>query len=280
MLFDIFKWIQTVVIALIIGIIWFQTPFTTSYYVQRGSLVFFAYTYIAGFNPAFEALFAFPMDRAVVVRERASGSYRLLAYYISKFIMEVPWYFPTSILFYIIFYFMAHLLYTPGAFFASYFITILCMFVSSSFGLAISAATLPNHRLAMTTLTVFVLIFLAVGGFFVESYPIWINWMQYCSYIKYSYNALVAVQSDTNFTNDNNFTSSAAAYGSSPSNTQNVTIKSQVPGHELARYYFIRDSFPYDPWIDCLILLGFGWFFRIAGYFFLSFSIKRNNNLA
>lgn len=263
--FDIFAWAQTFIIAILIGVLWFQTDFTTSAYIQRGSLIFFAYTYVAGFNPAFEALFAFPMDRAVVVRERASGSYRLSAYYISKFLIEIPWYFPHSILFTIIFYFMTRLIYQPGPFFATYFIIILCIFVSSSFGLMISAATLPNTRLAMTTLTVLVLIFMATGGFFVQNYPVWIEWMQYLSYIKYAYNALVAVQSQAVFYNDNNFSDSNATY---------------INGTELASTYFIFSPFPYDPAINCAILLLFGWSFRILGFVFLSLSITRNNNLA
>lgn len=113
-----------------------------------------------------------------MLKERASGMYRLSAFYIARTASDLPMDFAIPALFLVIIYFMGGLRYSAAAFFSNFFANMLCMLVAQSFGLLLGA-TLMNPKSAQTVASVIMLTFVLTGGFFVVSMPAWIAWVKW-----------------------------------------------------------------------------------------------------
>jgi len=72
--------VKSVCLGVMVGLLWFQMPYTERTVVDRSSYFFFTMTYWV-FESMFAALFSFPNERQVIFKERASGSYHLSAYF-------------------------------------------------------------------------------------------------------------------------------------------------------------------------------------------------------
>ena len=66
----------------------------------------------------------------MLLKERASGMYRLSAFYFARTASDLPMDFAVPTIFIVIIYFMAHLRYTAQAFFSNFFTVILMGLVS------------------------------------------------------------------------------------------------------------------------------------------------------
>ncbi|XP_041029933.1 ABC transporter G family member 27-like isoform X3 [Carcharodon carcharias] len=81
--------VQTLTMAFVPGIIWWQLPKVEEQIYARSGLIYFILLYWA-FTPIFHTLSTFPLERPVINKERLSGSYRLSAYYLAKMTSELP----------------------------------------------------------------------------------------------------------------------------------------------------------------------------------------------
>ena len=99
------------------------------YLVHHAGLLFVEALFLS-FRQMFVALFTFPEEYKMLLKERASGMYRLSAFYFARLASDLPLDFAIPTLFLIIVYFMGHLRYTAAAFFSNYFTVILIMLVS------------------------------------------------------------------------------------------------------------------------------------------------------
>eukprot|EP00741_Cyanophora_paradoxa_P007497 tig00001130_g7252.t1 len=183
--------VQVLLLALLCGVLWFRMPFAESRLENRTGLIFFSCVFW-GFFPLYNALSAFPPERGVLMRERASGAYYLSSYFMAKTTSEIPLecVFPT--LFAVIVYWMSGLRNDGGAFIVFLLILVLSSLVAQSVGLFISTAV-PNFKKALVVASLFMLASMLVGGFYVsnEALPIWIRWIRYVSFVKYSFEAML-----------------------------------------------------------------------------------------
>lgn len=126
-------------------------------------------------------------------KERSSGMYRLSSYIMAKtagdFLMELV--LPT--VFVIITYWMGGLKATVINFLATLAATLYTALVAQSLGLAVGALIL-NQRKAGTIAATLMLTFLLTGGFFVQEVPAFISWLEYVSFVHYSYKLLLMSQ--------------------------------------------------------------------------------------
>ena len=81
--------LKSTVLGILTGLLWFQVPHNEAYLSDRDSFIFFSFAYWI-FEGASSAIFVFPQERAIIFKERASGSYHLSAYFLSKTISEMP----------------------------------------------------------------------------------------------------------------------------------------------------------------------------------------------
>ena len=82
-IFTKLNFIKSAGLGLISGLIWFQIGEGEKYVDDRAGFIFFAMTFWV-FDSMFTAMMTFPPERAIIFKERSSGSYRLSAYFLSK----------------------------------------------------------------------------------------------------------------------------------------------------------------------------------------------------
>ena len=147
------------------------------------------------FDAMFTAYMAFPLERAIIFKERNSGSYHLSAYFMAKTTSEAPARLALPAIYMVISYWMSAVNNNFGIFVASTVCSLLSVLAGESIGLFLGAAVLDIEK-GMVIMTVSALSLMVVSGFFVRNIPSWILWMGYISPFKYSYNASVQLVFD------------------------------------------------------------------------------------
>jgi hypothetical protein len=132
------NFIKSIALGILSGLLWFQMPNDEQHVQDRGSFLFFASTYWI-FDGIFEAIFAFPMERDVIFKERASGSYHLSAYFLAKTVSEMPTRLLLPSLYWSISYWMTNLNPRVDVFFSTMSTTLLSVLTGESYGLLCGA---------------------------------------------------------------------------------------------------------------------------------------------
>ena len=204
---------------------------------------FFVSTWAWG--PSLQTVGAFPAEREVLTKELASELYSIEAYFISRQIAEIPLSTVLPLAFYIIIWPMIGLPWI--AFPATYAISILQSWVSTSLGVALSALIFNAEQTATVLIVVNIFMYSA-GGFFIDfsTEPIWINWVKYVSYWFYAQGAFLKV-------------------AALPFDDYYKDIHYETKMHSFS---------PYPVSVDIAILFGYGLVLRVIGYLALKFSKK------
>ncbi|KQJ89195.1 ABC transporter G family member 25 [Brachypodium distachyon] len=176
--------------ALIAGAMWWRSSPTQIN--DRMGLLFFV-SIFWGVFASFNAVFAFPQERAILTRERASGMYSLSAYFMSRMAGSLPMELALPLLFTIVVYLMAGLNPAPVAFALTVIVVLGYVLVAEGMGLAVGAVVMDAKR-ASTLATVVMLAYLLTGGFYVRNVPVFMAWAKYTSFTYYGYRLLIAVQ--------------------------------------------------------------------------------------
>ncbi len=146
---------QTIIFALLLGFIWLNDGSDKSGITTQAIIGLLTFSVVNnGFTGANTVLFTFPKERPVVLKERASRTYRLSAYFWSKTIVDLPRIFLTNMLFLILVYFMVGLRSGAQYFFGYYAVLVLAQVGAESIGYAVSAAA-PDAMVAGATLPIF-----------------------------------------------------------------------------------------------------------------------------
>ncbi|OSX68311.1 hypothetical protein BU14_3034s0001 [Porphyra umbilicalis] len=139
----------------------------------------------------FSVIFVFPLERAIIARERASGTYRVSAYYGAKVLAEAPRSLVFNSAFGTILYWAVGLRASASAFF--FFLLALWTTTMTAEALALSIAiAAPNPTVAIALSPPAVVLSLLFGGFFIPGARIgpWIGWLRWVSSVHYAFAAL------------------------------------------------------------------------------------------
>ncbi|XP_044468100.1 ABC transporter G family member 14-like [Mangifera indica] len=181
---------QVISVAVLGGLLWWHTP--TSHIEDRIALLFF-FSVFWGFYPLYNAVFTFPQERTMLIKERSSGMYRLSSYFLARTFGDLPLELALPTAFVFIIYWMGGLKADPITFILSLLIVLYTVLVAQSLGLAIGAI-LMDIKQATTLASVATLVFLIAGGYYVQQIPPFIVWLKYLSYSYYCYKLLLGVQ--------------------------------------------------------------------------------------
>lgn len=182
---------QVVFFSIILGLIWLRKGDEDQRTVTLPGILFFVIINQA-FGGSFAVIFGFPLEKSVVIRERAANMYRTSSYYVSKMVTDMPKTLFFNLIFCVILYWMVGLRTDAGAFFIFVLTIFLISTLAESLALTVSVMA-GDAQAAAALIPVFVIIALLFGGFFLEDEELsdWIGWIKYTSFIFYGFNALV-----------------------------------------------------------------------------------------
>ncbi|XP_008797958.2 ABC transporter G family member 14-like isoform X2 [Phoenix dactylifera] len=181
---------QVISVATLGGLLWWHT--SPSHIQDRVALLFF-FSVFWGFFPLYNAVFTFPQERSMLIKERSSGMYRLSSYFLARTAGDLPMELALPTAFVVIIYWMGGLQPSASSFLLSLLVVLLSVLVSQSLGLAFGAI-LMDVKQATTLASVTTLVFLIAGGYYVQHIPRFIVWLKYLSFSFYCYKLLLGVQ--------------------------------------------------------------------------------------
>ncbi|KAI4313992.1 hypothetical protein L6164_026935 [Bauhinia variegata] len=185
---------QVLSVSILSGLLWWNSD-PSHIQDQVGLLFFFAIFW--GFFPLFNAVFAFPLERPMLKKERSSGMYHLSSYYVARTVGDLPMELILPTIFVTITYWMGGLKPSLVTFSLTLLIILFNVLVSQGIGLALGAI-LMDVKQATTLASVTMLVFLLAGGYYIQQMPAFIAWLKYISFSHYCYKLLVGVQYSVN----------------------------------------------------------------------------------
>ena len=191
--FDPWRLLQVFLVGLLTGLLWVDVarqPVSLASISDTAGYIFFAMLFLI-FLAQFGALFAFPMERAITIKERRSGFYMLSAYYAARSLSDLPLDLAVPMLFLTPLYFTVGL--AAHVFVQHLLVVLLSVFVATSLGLLISAVC-TDLKQAQTFASVSTLTFMLCGGFYISGIPPWLTWLRWLSFISHGYAAALKLQ--------------------------------------------------------------------------------------
>ncbi|CAN6478411.1 unnamed protein product [Victoria cruziana] len=181
---------QVLSVSVLCGLMWWHSK-VSNVQDQVGLLFFFSIFW--GFFPLFNAVFTFPQERPMLVKERHSRMYRLSAYFVARTVGDLPMELVLPGLFVTITYWMGGLRPTVPAFVLTLLVMLYNVLVSQGVGLALGAVLMDTKQGA-TLASVLMMAFLLAGGYYVQHVPPFVSWFKYFSFSYYCYKLLLGVQ--------------------------------------------------------------------------------------
>ncbi|XP_059630899.1 ABC transporter G family member 25 [Cornus florida] len=188
--FNSLRIFQVLAASFLAGFMWWHSDYQDIQ--DRLGLLFFIAIFWGVF-PSFNAVFAFPQERAIFMKERASGMYTLSSYFMARIVGDLPMELILPTMSFTIVYWMTGLKPDVGAFLLTLVVLLGYVLVSQGLGLALGAAIMDAKQ-AATIVTVTMLAFVLTGGFYVHKMPTYITWIKYISSTFYSYRLFIHVQ--------------------------------------------------------------------------------------
>jgi ABC-type multidrug transport system permease subunit len=190
LLLTVFRLLQAIVLALILGSFYFQLSADQHHiYDRQGALFFLAVQ--QSMAAMFLVINVFQGEKRIYHRERHQSLFGPLTFYLAKVMSEFPFLIFSPIVFTSIVYPMMNLREGWSYFFTCMGALTMVTFTSQAMGLLISAAS-ATQEIANILTPIVMSLLLLFGGLFVnlESVPVYFRWIQYVNYIKYTYEIL------------------------------------------------------------------------------------------
>lgn len=194
--------IRTTVFSLLLGLIWLNVgkhaarDGDPNEIRNTGGLLFFSIVNHS-FSGVFGVVFTFASESRLVLRERIAGAYRVSAYFVTYLLVEMPRVAVWSFLHSVVIYWLVGLRPSAHAFFVFFAIHILVELNAEAITLLFTAAT-RSEKLASALAPIPLVISILFGGFFIQpkAIPVWLRWIRYVTYMRWSFVALVRNEYD------------------------------------------------------------------------------------
>jgi len=184
----------TIIVSIFIGTGAWKLIGTNQDSIPKRNAILFFCTIHQGVIATLQGIYAFPMERALMLRERQSGSYYVSAYFCGKFLCDMLWQAPIPVLFTCIVYPLTGLALFPASkFFVFMGITFLCSASATSLA-GMCCCLFVSIELAAVVLAMLMELTRLYSGFFISPALLLSNtdyyqfkFMDALSYMKYSY---------------------------------------------------------------------------------------------
>jgi len=183
--------LKTIANGIVVGLVYFDQSYTESDVFNIYAYFFFTMLYWV-MGGMFEALFSFPQERVVILKERATASYRLSAYFCAATTAGMPVFLFMPLVFLVISYWMA----VPSLGFSTFvfilIIALMSVITGQGMGQMVGAA-FDDIDVGQAVATVTILFLMLLGGFFAQNLTVWLSWVQFISPFAYASNAALGV---------------------------------------------------------------------------------------
>ncbi|KAI4945647.1 hypothetical protein J4E91_007990 [Alternaria rosae] len=180
-----------VIIALIVGSIYFGHSPGSSSFQGRGAVIFLAILFNA--LTSIGEIAGLYAQRPIVEKHNSYAFYHPSTEAIAGIVADIPVKFIQAVVFNIILYFLAQLRYTAGQFFLFFVVTYMATFVMAAIFRTTAAVTKTASQ-AMAGAGVLVLILVIYTGFVIRipEMPDWFGWIRWINPIFYAFEILLA----------------------------------------------------------------------------------------
>lgn len=187
--------VQKIAIALMAGLCFLGTIDLSQRGIQSIQGAVFILISENTFSPMYSVLALFPQGFPLFIRERRSGLYDTVQYYLSNIIALTPGLAFEPILFDVILYWMAGLRASFYAFTMTLLITICVVHVATACGCFFSTA-FNSVPVSIACLVPFDVSLLITSGVFIQlnTIPFFLKWLKYLSWMMYANEAMTIVQ--------------------------------------------------------------------------------------
>lgn len=259
--------IQTIVIAVVLGLIYLQLDVTQTGVMDINGVLFLLLMNMT-FSNVFGVLNSFPLETPIFLREYGIGLYRVDVYFLCKSFSELPTFFIIPIVFCAITYWMVGLYSNFESFLFFTAVILLVANISVSFGYIVSASA-NSVTTALALAPPLMIPLIMFGGFFLnkDSIPVYFIWLEYLSWFKYA-NELVAVNQWENV-------------DKIPCERNGTTPKDgSQPGPNRCLYNSGQDVIDYlnfdkdNLWLDLGVLIGMMFAYRLVAFIIMLIKAK------
>jgi len=258
--------VLNLIIALIVGSIYFGHSEGTASFAGRGSVIFLAVLFNALTSIGeISGLYA---QRPIVEKHNSYAFYHPATEAIAGIVADVPVKFVQAIVFNIVLYFLAGLRYTAGQFFLFFLVTYIATFVMAAIFRTTAAVTKTASQ-AMTGAGILVLALVIYTGFVIRipEMPVYFAWIRWINPVFYAFEILLANEfHGVNFPCDQ-FVPSGAGY-TQQGNSFICNTKGAVAGQtSVSGDAYLQEAYRYSyshVWRNFGILCGFLVFFMIT----------------
>ena len=255
--------IGNVIMALIIGSVFYGTPAATVGFQSLGAVLFFAVLLNA--LTAISEIQSLYAQRPIVEKHKSYAFYHPATEAIAGIVLDIPLKFFQAVAFNVVLYFMAGLRREPSQFFIFFLINYIAVFVMSALFRTMAAVTKTVSQ-AMSLAGVLVLAIVIYTGFVVPTTYMkpWFGWIRWLNPVYYAFEILIA-----NEFHGREFTCSqfVPAYTPLPGQSFICSSKGAVAGRMTVSgddYIGVAYAYYYSHvWRNFGILLGFLFAFMI-----------------
>ncbi|KAI6242749.1 hypothetical protein M3Y99_00181500 [Aphelenchoides fujianensis] len=185
------KFCQKVFMGFFLGLLYLNSPTDQDGVVSRKGALFY---YISELTYAtiFGIQTFLPQHFPLLAREYHDGLYPVSVYYVATILAYLPLFTLDGIVMVSISYWMIGLHRTAKTFFTTLLTTILVEWSAVSVGIMVSAAA-PSYAFAVSISGPLLTMFSLTGGLYtnITKIPAWIRWIQYLSWFRFGYEALI-----------------------------------------------------------------------------------------
>merc|ERR1712125_247909 len=183
--------VKAILLSVVTGVVYFNL-----HYTEKDAYQVYAYFFLVMLTWIMmsmgNAVFTFPQDRVVILKERATASYRLSAYFMAMTVADLPVTLIMPLIYMLISYWMVAWSFGFVTFVLVTCIAMVGVMNGQAFGYLIGAA-FDDIQIAQTVMMVVMSLLMLVGGFFNPDIPSWLTWAQYLSPFYYAGNAAMQV---------------------------------------------------------------------------------------
>lgn len=178
------------VIGCLLGLIYYDIGNDASKVMSNAGLIFFTIMFIT-FSAMMPTILTFPLEMSVFMREHLNYWYSIKAYYFAKTVADIPFQLLLTICYMMSVYYITSQPMEPMRFGMVLLIAVLTALVSQSIGLLVGAAFNVEGGVFIGPIASIPMVLLS--GFFVNlnDIPVYIRWLPYGSYIKYSFEGIM-----------------------------------------------------------------------------------------